>query len=339
MKIAFLNITQGKVNRGAETFVAELASRLSQNNDVEIISENQQMLPRWPILWRFFIDPNGLQILWFTLKNTFKLIKEKYDVVIPVNGGWQAGLVRLITWVYGGKMVISGQSGIGWDDKNNLYSFPDCFVPISKKAQKWAQKTNPFLKNIHYIPNGVDLNKFTPEGDILETNLSSPVVLTVAALVPSKRIDLVIKAVSRLDNVSLLIVGDGPLKKELSCMGNKILGNRFELKSVEYKNMSKVYRAADVFVFTPQKSEAFGIVLTEALAANLPVITINDKTRQDIVGKAGYFIKSPNKSKKLAKQIKKALNHAWNDKPRRQAENFSWDKITKEYEKLFKKLI
>ena len=55
---------------------------------------------------------------------------EKYDVVVPLNGGWQPALLRIITWVYGGKVVISGQAGMGWDDRNNLWCFP-LFSPIS----------------------------------------------------------------------------------------------------------------------------------------------------------------------------------------------------------------
>ena len=37
MKIAFLNIYQGLVGRGSETFVSEVASRLSDKNKVDVI--------------------------------------------------------------------------------------------------------------------------------------------------------------------------------------------------------------------------------------------------------------------------------------------------------------
>ncbi len=101
MKIAFINIYQGAVERGAETFVSELCIRLSKNNRVEVLSISEKPKVRWPVLWRAYLDPHGLQTFWHTLKILPKLFKEKFEIVIPVNGGWQPALVRLATWIYG----------------------------------------------------------------------------------------------------------------------------------------------------------------------------------------------------------------------------------------------
>jgi len=145
MKILFLNIYQGLVSRGVETFVSELSKRLRKKHEVIVISGKKLSLKRWPILWRFFIDPQNLSIGWFTLKNLPKIWREKPDVVIPLNGGWQSALIRLITWLYGGKMIIAGQSGKGWADRINLWSFPDVFVALSSRSLKWTKKVNPLL--------------------------------------------------------------------------------------------------------------------------------------------------------------------------------------------------
>ena len=69
------------------------------------------------------------------------------------------------------KMVISGQSGIGWDDRVNLYSF----LTISFQfplALEWSKKVNPLVKSV-YIPNGVDTNKFKPEGEKISIDLKN----------------------------------------------------------------------------------------------------------------------------------------------------------------------
>ena len=68
---------------------------------------------------------------------TYKATK-KYDIVIPVDGGWEPAFIRIATWIYGGKMVISGQSGKGWDDRNNLWSFPNVFISISSSPHLHA---------------------------------------------------------------------------------------------------------------------------------------------------------------------------------------------------------
>lgn len=337
-KIVFLNISQGKVQRGSETFVKEVSDRLIKaGHNVEIVTDRKSHASSWPILWRFYLDPQGFQILFFTLRVLPKIWKEKFDVVIPLNGGWQAALVRLITWFYGGKMVVSGQSGIGWDDRNNLWCFPDRFVAISRVAQMWAKKANPFVE-VGYIPNGVDLNKFKPDGSTINTKLKKPVILCVAALTEQKRIDLVIKAVARLKTANLLIVGNGDLKSEIEFMGRKLLGNRFQLMSLPHKEMPSVYRSADLFTLASTSSEAFGIVYVEAMASGLPVVATDDPIRREIVADAGILV-DPIDTEAYVSALEKALSINWGEKPRKQAEKFSWDKIADEYEALFLSLL
>lgn len=335
LKIAFINIYQGKVNRGGEVFVDELAKRLSEKHEINIIAGGRSSQDRWPVFWRMFIDPQGLAVLVWSVGTLPKIWREKYDVVVPLNGGWQVGLVRIATWLYGGKMVVAGQSGIGWDDRNNLWAFPNAFVAISTRAKNWAKKANPFLRRVEYIPNGVSLDRFRPDGAAFETKLAWPVVVCVGALVPQKRIDLVIRAVAELTNVSLLVVGDGGTKGEIEKLGKELLSGRFELVSVAHERMPKIYRAGDVFCLVPQNSEAFGIVFVEAMATNLPVVTIKDDQRREIVGNGGVLVRNPKNAKKLAKAINKALKKKWGNAPRRQAEKFSWDEIAEKYEKLF----
>lgn len=334
LKIAFLSLSYGEVERGSEVFIREITSRLKKyGHKVDVISGSQEHGAKWSVLWRFYLDPRGIKTCLFTLKNLPGIWREKYDVVVPADGGWQALWVRVITWLYGGKVVISGQSGVGWDDRINLFSLPDAFVAISKRARDWAKKFAPFVKSL-YIPDGVDLQKFRPGGNKFRHNLPGKVIVSVAALISKKRHADVINAVSRLDGVSLLIVGSGPLEKELRNMGEKLLGNRFLLTSVFHNKMPEIYRSADLFSLVSMEREAFGIVYAEALASGLPIVALKDSIRQEIVGDAGVLIDN-SKTDEYPKALGRALKTNWGDKPRRQAEKFDWDKIAKQYEKLF----
>lgn len=337
MNVAFLNITQGIIDRGAETFVREVSERLRKNHKVTVISGNKIPPRRWPFLWRFFIDPHSLAILKFTIESLPAIWREKFDIVIPLNGGWQPALVRIITWLYGGKMVISGQAGLGWDDFVNLWGFPDAFVVISSFAQKRSKSLAPFVK-VYYIPNGVDLTKFKPEGERLNSKLPRPLILYVGALEEGKRALETIKAVSRLSSISLLVVGDGELKDKVERLGKKLLGDRFAIKKFPYKDMPKVYRTADLFTIVSKSYHSFEIVLVEAMASGLPVVANDDPIRKEIVGDAGILV-DPEDTEEYAMAIQKALDKDWGDKPIRQAEKFSWDKITEQYEELFVKLV
>jgi len=338
MKIAFINIYQDQSSRGAETFVYELAKRLSEKHEVDIISGGKSHIPEWrkSPLWRSFLDPNSLAIAGFTFKNLGRIYKEKYNIVIPTNGGWQPALVRIVTWLYGGKVIISGQSGIGWHDMNNLWCFPNTFVALSTKALRWARQSNYFIKSV-YIPNGVDLNRFNPGVSSVKTGEKT--VLAVGAFTEQKRLDLVIKAVSKLEKVNLIITGGGgSLKEKIMDYGMKLLGEgRFRVLSVPFENIPEVYRSADVFTLPSASSEAFGNVLVEAMASNLPVVATDDPVRKEIIGDAGILV-DPRDTDSYAKAITHALEKNWGDTPRRQAEKFSWDKISQKYEEVIVKL-
>ena len=336
MKIAFLNKYQNKVNRGAETYVKELAKRLEKNHDVTILSSREALPGRWPLLWRFFLTPYDLRILKFALKNAGKIYKNRYDAVIPLNSGWEALITRIVTKLYGGKMIISGQSGKGWDERVNLWSFPDCFIALSSQAKLWAKKVNPFVK-VEYIPNGVDLTEFRPFGKTPHIALKKPIVLCVGALTPTKRIDLAIKAVAKLNGVSLLVAGDGALKEEIKRMGEELLGDRFYLITVTHDKMPDLYRIADVFTIPSESYYSFEIVITEAMSTNLPVVVNDDPIRREIVGDAGIFV-DPENVDDYANAIKKALDAKWGNKPRLQADKFSWNSIAQRYETLLSKL-
>lgn len=310
MRIAFLNKYQNKVFRGAETFVYELSRRLSKYHEVDVISNI----------------------------NYWTLLKKKYDLIIPTNGRWQAIIVRKIAWLTGAKVIISGQSGMGWDDKVNLISFPNVFVALSTRALVWAKKFNPFVKSV-YIPNGVDLARFNPTSPRLR-GTREKTVLCVGAATKQKRLDLVIKAVAKLDKVKLVIAsGGGELKNKIHNLGIKDLGSeRFQMISVSFEKMPDVYRTADCFTLPSESSESFGNVLVEAMATGLPVVATDDPVRREIVGDAGIFV-DPVNIDEYVKALQKALDTNWGATPRRQAEKFSWDAVAEKYEELIKKFI
>jgi len=356
MKIVILSFYSGSVNRGVETVVHELSLRLAKKHDVSVFQEGKpkkgvnykikqiKMDMDWAqndmtgtIQRRLFIDYWSRKIGVFTLRTLKDIWKEKPNIVIPLNGGWQPAFIRLITWLYNGKMIASGQSGMGWDDRNNLWSFPNYFVALSSKALRWAKRVNPLVKS-KYIPNGVDLKNFNPTGSKYKTNLKRPVVLCVGALTSSKRIDLTIKAVAKLKNVSLLVVGDGSMKSQLKSLGKKLLGKRFQLIKVSFEKMPEIYRAADIFTLVPEGSEAFGIVYVEAMATNLPIVAFDDEQRKEIVGNAGMFV-DPIDIEQYSRALDETLKKKWGGEPRKQAEKFDWDKIAKKYEALFINLL
>lgn len=318
MKIAILSFYSGKVSRGVETYVAELAGRLKKNHVVTVFSGG-----------------SSPSIESFTF-NTLKKLDPATQVVLATNGGWQSFFCRLWCWQHRASLLIPGQSGPGWDDRLNLLCRPDWFVALTNYQAAWA-KRNGFGVKVVVIPNGVDLKKFQSSTAPKEIDLPKPLVLCVAALERAKRLDLVVKAVSQLEKASLLLVGQGSQEDNLQKLGDNLLSGRFRIRSFLHDAMPGVYAAADIFTYPTVPWESFGIVVLEALATGLPVVATDDPIRREIVGQAGLFL-DPTNTDEYAAKLKEALSTNWGDKPRRQAEKFSWDAIAEKYEELFKSL-
>lgn len=355
MKIAILSFYSGHLTRGVENWTQQLANRLAKNHNItvfqngptprlvnyEVISTNlpvnwDQKDPRGTLARRFFVNYWSRLIARSTLKILPTLFRRHFDIIIPTNGGWQPALIRLLTWVSGGRVVIVGHSGRGWDDRNNLWCFPDTFVALSFSFQKWAKKANPFVRTTH-IPNGIDLNLFTPFGSKAEIPLERPIILAVGALEKGKRLELAIEAVSKLKKGSLLILGRGYEEERIKSLGKRFLGKRFLMKTVPFNEIPNYYRSADLFTLPSWEREAFGMVFLEAMASGLPVVATDDEVRREIIGDVGILV-DPTKIDSYAKALEHALNTDWGKKPRKQAEKFSWEKVVQRYERLFQNL-
>jgi len=100
-----------------------------------------------------------------------------------------------------------------------------------------------------------------------------PRLLFVGRLIPRKRPLDTIKALSLLDRpeVSLTIVGDGPLEGDVRREAAK-LGKRIEIRDrLEGGDLDAVYASADLLL-VPSEREVWGLVVNEALAHGLFVI-------------------------------------------------------------------
>ncbi len=333
MKICFLSFYSGIVNRGVETYVHELANKLVRLGYTTNVFQSGKNLKGSS--YKTTTIQDGHTVLRFTVKS-LKQIDPETNIIIPTNGRFQAILTRLWALARGCKVVISGQSGPGLDDRLNLWTFPSTFVGLTEYQCRWAKRANPLIA-VTKIPNGVNLLTFSPKTKPFIIDLPRPIILTVAALVPSKRIDLAMKAVSKLKTGSLLIVGTGELEKNLSELGQKLLPGRFKIISLPHDKMASVYTAADLFIYPTVSWESFGISLVEAMASGLTIVTADDPIRREIVGKAGFFT-DPTNTQLFADTIQQALTCNWNDTQVSQASNFSWDKISLAYDDLFKNL-
>lgn len=339
-KIAIFSFYSGIVERGVENFTYEVAKRLAKKYSITIYCSGNLPADKYKVKtykafgttpqqksWifsKFYLDIQAFKILFFTLKTLPSLYREKYDLIIPSNGGWQTVILRIFTKVTGSKLLITGHAGIGSDDAWNLFFRPDVFVALTQSQLQWARKLVHEVKST-IISNGVDLSLFNPKVPAKRLNLKKPIVVCASALVPYKRVDTVIKAVAKASNLSLLVLGDGQLKGSIDSLGKRLLSNRYLRLSVAYHEMPKYYRAANIFALA-SKTEAFGISYLEAMACNLPVVTTADSSREEIIGNAG-ILTDPSNIDKFAKDLTIASKAKYKNKPYAQSLKFSWNNI------------
>lgn len=146
----------------------------------------------------------------------------------------------------------------------------------------------------------------------------------------------------------LSIVGDGSEKPRLvQTIAAYDLGSKVNLTKRTYQEMPRVYQAADIFVApskaTPTWQEQWGMVLTEAQAAGLPIVTTASGSIPENVGEAAILI-SPGNPAQLVNALKSfltspPLRRIYGQKARARAETVHdarivADKIARVYERV-----
>jgi len=165
------------------------------------------------------------------------------------------------------------------------------------------------LKNIKVIPNGIDLKRFQ-NLDRAENRKklglkNEFVIIAVARLEKVKGLKYLVQAMKTLSTkyktlntkYQLLIIGDGSERENLENLTNKLELNdkvRF-LGQIRNEKVPEYLSAADCFVL-PSLSEGFGIVILEAMAANIPVIATKIGGILDIIedGETGALVDPKN---------------------------------------------
>lgn len=99
------------------------------------------------------------------------------------------------------------------------------------------------------------------------------VVLCVGRAIPSKGFDILLNAKKSLsDDVGLYFIGGRPTEEYLKIIKTNGLKNVHFIEHCDYLKLQKYYRSADVFVM-PTRCDTWGLVINEAMANGLPVIT------------------------------------------------------------------
>ncbi len=222
---------------------------------------------------------------------------------------------------------------------------PDEIISVSGRTTKKLRGNLRSRKKVYTIPNGSDfgeIQKIKPAGKKFN-------VIFAGRLLSHKNVDVLIKSIHLIKekkrDVSCLIIGEGPEKKNLEALTQELN----LIKNIEFSGFldtqGDVYarmKSSRVFVL-PSTREGFGIVVIEANACGIPVVTIDHKNNaaEDLIeeGKNGFVCRL--EEGEIADRIMRILKNTLGRKMEKScldfAKKYDWDKIVGEIEEVYSK--
>jgi len=211
-------------------------------------------------------------------------------------------------------------------------------IAVSQPAVEFASKYVPGCYDI--IPNGVDLEHFSPDVPVIDRFCDGKInILFVGRLEKRKGLSYLLKAYQRVKkeiaDSRLIIVGPGSrlrrrYEKQVRRSG---LADVVFTGHIDYDELPRYYRTADIFCAPATGSESFGIVLLEAMAVGKPVVASNIDGYASVIshGVDGLLV-PPKDDYALAKALfsllaDEKLRQQMGARGKQKAQDYSWESI------------
>ena len=311
MKVAF-------VHPAHIDYRLELFSKLNEMCDIKFIftkqgrgqgdvkEEHLKIPQEWShkIIKSDKLEIRGRSIITY-LKLIRELLRRDYDIVLTSTSRYICFPIAKITgkkfifwtefWYFPSNTFIRRLLNLS---TRFIAKHADAIIATGTKAYKAYQGLGINRDKIFTYPQcAVDYSEIPAKDLRKELGLEgTSIILYVGRIVRMKGIDYLIKSFvlleKELENVFLIIVGDGPFRKEYEKLAEELC-----LKNIiftGYKGVDKAfyYKACDVFVlpsiFLDDQYEAWGLVINEAMAFGKPVVTTDAVGAADDLVKNGY---------------------------------------------------
>ncbi len=164
----------------------------------------------------------------------------------------------------------------------------DKCIAISEAVKSFVLSTKEIsiTKNITVVHYGYN-DEFIYQKDLVKKN-NDYVIGIIARLVPQKDHITLLAAFSQFlvihPNSKLMVIGFGELKNDLVDFSKKLGVYEKVLWIDKTKNSYELLYQMDLFIL-PSKYEGFGLVLLEAMQANVPVIAANNSSIPEVLGR------------------------------------------------------
>lgn len=216
-----------------------------------------------------------------------------YDVIV-ISGYTSITSIIAIEYLKIKKIpfVLSSDGGLIKEDKKLVYLFKKHLISTAKYYLSTGVTTTNYL--IHYgaAYNRIKVYPFTSvfERDIIARPYTfeekkvvrkelgikeSNILISVGQFIPRKGYDLFLESLQSVtldDDIGIYIIGGIPTKEYLDLIDEKNIKQIHFLEFQSKEVLKEYYKASDLF-FLPTREDIWGLVVNEALANGLPVVT------------------------------------------------------------------
>ena len=225
-------------------------------------------------------------------------------------------------------------------------------VDYAESSPFLARRMPSLDDKITVLPAGVDTDRFHPmDREAARAKLGLPSGEKLAFFLSRldkahyfKGLHVLVRALKRAPDVRLVIGGDGELRQRHERHAAKhINGRAIFVGDVSDEELPTYYAAADVVVLPSiDRTEAFGLVLLEAMACGTPVVASRLRGVQTLVeDKVSGYLVHPGDEAELARRIRKTIDNRdrMSAAARRVATNFCWRELAARAESVYRDLL
>lgn len=217
----------------------------------------------------------------------------------------------------------------------------DAYLPASMYINRTISKiysiNDVVVRVIYPIVDKSFVIKKYPLRELKKFGITKKFIISSGRVVRQKRLDFIIKALSRIKrkDIQLVVAGkyEEDIKKELEELANRYKVEILFLGNLKIGELIKLYNLASATILTCP-GEGLGLALVEAVACGCPGIAWKDNSGpQEVIidGKNG-FLAEPYKIEDLAEKIELVLKRKWNkQKVSKSVKKFSKEQVKKEY--------
>jgi len=318
---------------GMERYFAELATALCGDHEVHLFASEIDDVPRDKVTIhtvRTVKRPQLLLLLQYYWKSSNKLRSKDYDVVHTIGGiTAKQNFVTAQYCQYAWGDTIHNVPGA----RNGITLYHEFMWRFGGFLEKRALTSNSTLRicanskrtrsdlvrfygcdpdKIDVIYNAVDAVRFNPANQRYRSQIRQRYGIPEAAVVVlfvgeyrRKGLITLIRALESLKeyNVHLLAVGRGDRKKYEALAARHGITEQSTFAGPS-RDVERIFGAADIFAF-PTYYEPFGMVITEAMASGLPVVTTRNAGAAEMIedGRSGFLIDRPHDAGELAQKL------------------------------------